>query len=195
MKALPECQFILDKLKNELPPKLEYHTIDHTLDVYHSAAYIAKKEAISSSDLKLLLVGAVYHDSGFLIQNDNHEQISCEIAQKYLPNYGYSESDIKVICGLIKATKIPQTPKNHLEQIICDADLHYLGRADFFTIGERLYHEMKALGYLNNRLEWNQLQLQFLDKHQFFTKTVIEENLAQKNINMKIVASKINIDQ
>ena len=35
---------------------------------------------------------------------------------------------------LREATKIPQTPLTKLEEIICDADLDYLGREDFFEI-------------------------------------------------------------
>ena len=37
------------------------------------------------------------------------------------------KKDIEIICGIIMATKIPQRPKNYLEEIICDADLNYLG--------------------------------------------------------------------
>lgn len=48
------------------------------------------------------------------------------------------------------ATKIPQSPNNLLEQIICDADPDYLGRDDFWKISNNLYHELKIYGVLNN---------------------------------------------
>ena len=191
MQHLPECQLILNKLKNELPANLFYHSIDHTLDVYHCAESIAKEERISDSDLKLLLIAAIYHDAGYLEQNHNHEQISCEIARKYLPQFNYSQKDIDLICGIIMATKIPQRPKNHLEEIICDADLNYLGRTDFFDIGENLYREMFAFGYIKNKVEWNRIQLDFMRQHHYFTTTVIKHNYSQKEKNIAIVQSKI----
>ena len=191
MQHLPECQLILNKLKNELPANLFYHSIDHTLDVYHCAASIAKEEGISDSDLKLLLIAAIYHDAGYLEQNHNHEQISCEIARKYLTQFNYSQKDIDLICGIIMATKIPQRPKNHLEEIICDADLNYLGRTDFFDIGENLYREMFAFGYIKNKVEWNRIQLDFMRQHHYFTTTAIKHNYSQKQKNIAIVQSKI----
>ena len=53
------------------------------------------------------------------------------------------------ICGMIMATKIPQSPKNYLEQILCDADLDYLGRDDFYDIGGTLFKELKTYNVLD----------------------------------------------
>jgi uncharacterized protein len=191
MQHLPECQLILNKLKNELPPNLYYHSIDHTLDVYNCAARIAKEEGVSDSDLKLVLVGAIYHDAGYLIDNNNHEEHSCAIAREYLPQFHYTKKDINLVCGIIMATKIPQQPKTHLEEIICDADLNYLGRTDFFSIGEKLYKEMIAIGYIKNWEEWNKIQVDFLQKHRYFTPTAIRQNYSQKEKNLAEVQSKI----
>jgi uncharacterized protein len=191
MQHLPECQLILNKLKNELPANLYYHSIDHTLDVYNCAASIAKEEGVSDSDLKLLLVAAIYHDAGYLIQNEDHEEHSCAIAREYLPQFKYTKEDIDLVCGIIMATKIPQSPKSHLEEIICDADLNYLGRTDFFSIGENLYKEMIAIGYIKNWEEWNKLQVDFLQKHHYFTAAAKRHNYLQKEENLALIQSKI----
>lgn len=191
MQHLPECQLILNKLKNELPVNLYYHSIDHTLDVYHCAESIGKEEGVTDEEMKLLLVSVIYHDAGYLIQNHNHEQISCEIARKYLPKFHYSEKDIEIICGIIMATKIPQRPRTPLEKVICDADLNYLGRTDFFSIGDSLYREMLAIGYIKNKAEWNRVQLNFMQQHHFFTATAIKHNNSQKEKNIILVQSKI----
>lgn len=193
MKCQPECKLILDKLKNELPAKMYYHTIDHTLDVYTSGETIAKKEGINDSDLKLLLVAAIYHDAGYLVQNKNHEKYSCDIARHYLPQFNYPTEDINRICDIIMATKIPQNPKSLLEKIICDADLDYLGRTDFFTIGDKLYRELLAFGKLKNEEEWNTIQLKFLKRHHYFTSTSIQLRQLQKEKNIKIIQSIIKV--
>ncbi len=130
--------FILKKLKRELPKNLTYHSAEHIKDVYRSAKILASMEGIQGDELTLLLTAVLFHDSGFLRQQADHELISCEIVREHLPSYGYSEEQINRICGMIMATRIPQAPHNLLEEIICDADLDYLGRDDFFKIGNGL---------------------------------------------------------
>lgn len=190
MKQLPECQLILDKLLNELPEHLHYHTIQHTLDVYESVSTIAKLEDVNSSDFKLLQVAAIYHDAGYLIEKEKHEEHSCEMAKRYLPQFDYSNEDIIAICSLIMATKIPQNPKSHLEEIICDADLDYLGRTDFFILSKRLYREMIALGTIHNWKQWIKVQEDFLAQHHYFTKSATDLRQTEKEHNLKLIQSK-----
>tara|TARA_R110000868_G_scaffold138960_1_gene353534 strand:+ start:18522 stop:19097 length:576 start_codon:yes stop_codon:yes gene_type:complete len=190
MQHLPECQLILEKLKKDLPPNLHYHTIDHTLDVYDRAKHVAKEEGISDSDLKLLLIAAIYHDAGYLKQNQDHERISCQMVREYLPQFNYDIDDIEIICNIIMATKIPQKPKSHLEEIICDADMDYLGRDDFFKIGEKLYLEFLASGNILTREEWNSIQVNFLQQHHFFTATAIKLRQTTKEKNRNILIQK-----
>lgn len=190
MKQLPECELILDKLINELPQNLHYHTIDHTLDVYQSVSSIAKSEGIITNDIKLLQIAAIYHDAGYLIENQNHEAHSCDLARKYLPQFQYDEDDINAICSIIMATKMPQNPKTHLERIICDADLDYLGRSDFFILSKRLYKEMIAFGLITNWKEWIKIQEVFLNQHHYFTTTAVNQRQVEKEKNLKIIQSK-----
>lgn len=163
--------FILDKLKNELPSDLYYHGYHHTVDVYEAAAAIALRENVNTKNTELIKVAALFHDSGFIRQYPKNEPVGCEIAKEYLPQFGYSDDEIKIVCGMIMATQVPQNPQNHLEQIICDADLDYLGRSDFFPIGTTLFHELNAHGMQMNESQWNQMQDKFLSNHTYFTET------------------------
>jgi hypothetical protein len=79
-----------------------------------------------------------------------------------LPSFGYSEADITTICGMIMATRIPQSPANLLESILCDADLDYLGRDDFKKIGQTLFEEFTEYSILHDEQAWNRLQVSFL---------------------------------
>jgi uncharacterized protein len=176
--------FILDKLRRELSPKLSYHGLHHTLDVLHITSELCELENIPPYESILLKTAALFHDSGFTIHNKDHEALGCDIAQKHLPGYGYSPSEIDRICSMIMATKIPQSPCNFLEAILCDADLDYLGRTDFYTIGATLFHELETFGVLKGENAWNQLQVTFLEKHSFLTPTNIRRRNAQKNIHL-----------
>ncbi len=163
--------FILAKLRYELPESRAYHSLEHTLDVYASAIGIAESEGITGEGFTLLKVAALFHDSGFTEQDDDHENASCAIVRRVLPGMGFNTGQVDAVCSMILSTCIPQSPKNILEQILCDADLDYLGRNDFIPIGNRLFKEMRTYGILSTEMEWQKLQLKFLEQHRYFTRT------------------------
>lgn len=172
MKIKDAILYIREKLKAELPVELSYHNLWHTLDVVAQSRRIALSEGIHDEDeLQLLETAAYFHDVGFTETYENHEEKSCEIARKVLPIFEYNAFQIEQICLMIIATKIPQSPSNHLAKILCDADLDYLGRDDFFTIGQKLYQELLQRNVVQNQDQWNQIQISFLEKHQYFTET------------------------
>ena len=164
--------FVQHKLETQLPDHLSYHSMAHTKDVYKVAVEIATIESVDPYHLQLLKTAVLYHDLGFIVQATGHEEISCEIAHNTLPDFGYSQPEIERICDLIRATKIPQSPKNKLEEIICDADLDYLGRNDYESISTNLYHELNISNPISAS-DWLQIQIDFIEQHQYFTETSI----------------------
>lgn len=182
---------IISELQNKLPKHLSYHSVSHIEDVISASRRIGEAEGLSEEQLVLLETAALFHDTGFLYGFKDHEEKSCEIAQDYLPKYGYSQSQIDLIKGMIMATKIPQSPKNHFEKILADADLDYLGRDDFFTIGDKLYEELAMFGMISSERDWNLLQERFLENHHYFTKTAIEDRASKKAENLAIIKSKL----
>lgn len=163
--------YILRKLDRELSDQLYYHGKHHTLDVLEITEELCALEGVQGEDVILLKTAALYHDSGFTITSQSHEALGCEIAREALPAFAYNKHQIERICGMIMATKIPQSPKNHLEEILCDADLDYLGRADFDSIGKSLFDELQAQNIINHIEDWNRIQVKFLNAHFFHTKT------------------------
>ncbi len=157
------------KLKN-LDPSLTYHCLNHTFDVLHQCLRIAAAEGITSEhDLKNLRMAALYHDTGFLETYKNHERKGCEIFLQDTKGMHLSEEDNEIIQGLIMSTKLPQEPRTLLQRIICDADLDYLGRDDFFPIADNLRKEFLHYNVVANDEEWHQLQLNFLTNHSYHT--------------------------
>ncbi len=177
-------EVILDKLEKELPKYLYYHNVKHTVDVVTEVELIGWAEGISDEEMLLLKTAALFHDVGHIIQYDNHEYYGTVIAREMLPKYGYTPEQIDRICEIIMATQLPPKPKNLLENIICDADLDYLGRIDFIPVSNTLYkelHEQNKIGSLN---DWNKLQVKFISGHQYFTKTA--RNLREVNKQKQI---------
>ena len=181
MNFLGAQKFILDRLKKDLPENLTYHGYRHTIDVYNMAIEIAEEEGITDEhELLLLKTGALFHDCGFLQTYKGHEEVSCNIAKENLPTFDYTPNEIDAICGLIHATRIPQSPKNKLEQILADADLDYLGRDDFYKISNSLYLELRSISALKNEKDWNTIQVNFLETHRYFTNTCINKRKKEK---------------
>jgi uncharacterized protein len=192
MKFKEAESFILDKLKNELPSNLYYHSFSHVMDVLQAAITYAEMENISEYETTLLKTAVLYHDSGFIVQIKDHEMVGCDMVQATLPEFEFTDEEIKRIQGMIMATKIPQIPHNILEQIICDSDLDYLGREDFWQIGNNLYKELEIYGILNNQEDWNRLQLKFLSSHQYFTQSAINLRNEKKTQHLNRVIEIVN---
>ena len=163
--------YILHKLRTELPKERTYHSLEHTLDVYASVVDIAQQEGVEGEGLTLLKIAALYHDSGFTVQDMDHEQAGCTLVREKLPEFGFTSAQVELVCEMIMATRIPQSPRNKLARVLCDADLDYLGRGDFLRIGEFLFKEMRHYGVLSTEKEWNRLQERFLERHHYFTGT------------------------
>ena len=184
--------FITEKLRTELSAELSYHNIRHVLDVYEIADKLAGMEGIAGEDRNLLLTAVLFHDSGFLRSKNDHETASCEIATQNLPAFGYEPKQIDRILGMIRATRLPQTPHNLMEEIICDADLDYLGRDDFWTIGTTLFEELKRSGVVSSLAEWDHQQIAFLEKHSYFTKSANATRKATKEAHLAELKTRVS---
>ncbi|SFT85197.1 Adenylate cyclase, class 3 [Lishizhenia tianjinensis] len=185
---------IMRMLKKRLSPNLHYHSVAHTIDVTRQAERIAIGEGITDKDLFLLKSAASYHDAGFIEQYEKNEPIGARMAEEVLPEYGYTEEDIARIKELIYSTAIPHNPKNHLEEIICDADLDYLGRDDFHEIADKLKQELMEHGKIASAKEWDMMQVAFLKMHKYFTKTSIETRRPKKMENLKEIEERLAKD-
>lgn len=178
-------EWILSCLDTQLSDKLHYHGMRHTLDVLNITKELCKTEKIDKYHTKLLKTAALLHDIGFTRNNKNHEAIGCDIAREILPNYDYIDGEVEAICGMIMATKIPQSPKTKYEEIICDADLDYLGRDDFPKIGNSLFKELVEYNVMTDIQAWNRVQVSFLEKHSYFTQTNKERRQPIKQNHLK----------
>lgn len=167
--------FLMSKLEADLPAWLSYHDPAHTKYVIAAAEELAEAEHLAHDEKILLKTAALFHDAGFLQQSDGHEEVSCILAREYLPEFGYTDDQIEDICRAIMATRIPQNPADKLGELLCDADLFYLGKEGYATSAEKLYREFKHSGVIKTETEWQLKQIEFLSGHKFFTKTAKEK--------------------
>ncbi len=166
--AYPEvCHKILEELSQKLPENLTYHNLDHIIDVANGCNYYIDYYMVSDRVADLIRIAAVAHDYGYIYTPIEHEERSIKEIRPMLGNY--SEPEIALISGMIRATKVPQKPQNLYEEILADADLDYLGRDDYDPISDGLYKEFLHFGVVKNEIDWLQLQIRFLESHTFHT--------------------------
>ncbi len=160
---------VLTRLQELLPEHLVYHSPEHTLYVLDKVELIGKKEGVTKEELYLLKIAALYHDIGFIENHINHEEISCKIATKELKKI-LSAKQLRLVTGMIMATKIPQSPTSLLECILADADLEYLGTKNFHKTGNLLFLELQHYNPALTHKKWNEIQIGFLSQHSYHTK-------------------------
>lgn len=178
-------------LEKGLSPKLHYHCIEHIKDVVRAVEILALTEDVTDEGLFLLKSAASYHDAGFIEQYEKNEPIGARLAEEILPKYGYTEQHIAIIKELIYVTQIPHKPKNKLEEIICDADLDYLGRDDFHEIADRLRLELREHGKIDSDRKWDELQVQFISNHTYFTATAVATRRPKKLQNLEEIKKRL----
>jgi ligand-binding sensor domain-containing protein/class 3 adenylate cyclase/predicted metal-dependent HD superfamily phosphohydrolase len=176
---------IMKVLEKKLSPALHYHSIAHTKDVCKAVERIALLEGVADEGLFLLKSAATYHDAGFVESYEKNEPVGARMAGEILPKYGYTKNHIEQIRELIFVTQIPHQPKNKLEEIICDADLDYLGRDDFHEIADKLRLELREHGKIDSDRKWDEIQVMFLTQHQFFTETAKKTRQENKMKNLE----------
>ena len=186
--------FVITKLRTELNPLLTYHNFEHTLNVFDATQMLCEGEKLNETTTYLMLTAALFHDSGFLIARENHEQLSCGLAKKHLPHFDFSAAEIEKICWIIMATKTGHAPQNVLEKIIKDADLDYLGTNKYEEISAKLFTELRNFKLIEENTEhWNKLQVNFLKAHEYYTVTAnkLRNEAKQKTLNLLLQKSNV----
>ncbi len=160
---------IFKRLEDNLDENLKYHNLEHTHLVLGRAREIAEIEGVSEREFILIEIAAVYHDSGFLVSRQEHEKRGCELARVELIDEDFTQDEIESICRMIMATRIPQTPTNQLERVLVDAVLYYLCTEDYDKYSNFLYAELKFFNHALSDEDWKQIQIKFLETHQYTT--------------------------
>ena len=162
--------YALTRLAAELPADMVYHSLAHTRDeVLPAAARLGQLAGLGEHDLDLLRVAAAFHDLGYAETQEEHELCSIRIAAQVLPAFGFPSRAIEQVIGMIVATRMPQAPRNLLEELLADADLDGLGREDALQRSVDLLGERRAYGSAIGDEEWWREQIDFLSQHRYWT--------------------------
>ncbi len=185
--------YILHRLEHELDQWLVYHSYLHTVDVYRVTSELSNLEELTEEDQRLVETAALYHDAGMLTGYKNHEESSARMAADFLKQFDYTADQIEIICDLILNTRLPQSASSTLGKILCDADLDYLGRDDYFINSFQLKLEWQLNGIKNYSLsDWFLLQEEFLQNHNYLSDTARKLRNVGKIKNLESIKALTN---
>ncbi len=179
-------------LENQLPEDIVYHSFEHTKHVVEAVIEISNHSEITDEEQEILELAAWFHDLGYVSTITNHEEKSVEIARKFLSAQNYDHKKIGQVNGCIMATKMPQSPTNKLEEIICDADLLHLANEKYCEISELLQEELEQIhGKEIQDEDWYTTNKKFIESHEFFTEYARKNYTDKVKKNLDIVKEKL----
>ena len=181
-------------LKDKLTDKYSFHDVDHARYVVDNAEYIGKKCNLSDEEQNILKVSAWFHDTGYIINSDNHEEESAQIASEFLDARGLDPALVRRVTDTIKTTCIPQKPFDNISMVLCDADLSHLAEPDYFERVESLRVEFANLrGKKLGRRKFYKMSVKFFKHHKYYTDFAQNELQPLKEKNLESLRKKITI--
>ncbi len=178
--------FITALFENEVDEVYRYHNLAHTMQVLEEGHKIGMGCKLDEEDILVVCIAALFHDSGYHHDHLSHERKGMEIARRFLEKESVSGAFTDKVVSCIRATRVGVKPNHLLAQIVCDADLSYLGIDGFF---DRIYLLRKewedTLNLCYNEVEWIETNLTFLKKHVYYTSFARNKYAAQKAHHMQ----------
>ena len=178
-------QYVNDLLRDMLPPWVVYHNFTHTSEIVDAVKEIGEASKLSKTEMEIAQLAAWFHDTGYIEGADGHEVRSAEIASAFLREHGYPADRIERVAGCIRATTVPQSPQNLLEEVLCDADMAHLGKKKFFEKSDLMRLEFeRRMDKSFTDLEWLNSNIEFLARHKYHTKYAREAFSKRSEKNM-----------
>lgn len=170
--------------KNELPDYALYHNFAHTHQTAETVKELAEEYKIVDADLENLIIAAWFHDSGYTVDYENHEEEGVKLMKAYFGDK-IDDKRFKEIEKLILSTKFGHEQRSLNEEIIHDADYINMGKKSFSNRAELLRCEWEKVNKkVYDDLEWAELQLDFLISKKFKTSAAVHKygERREKNI-------------
>ena len=188
--------YVTELFSHTVKPEFVFHNIEHTEDVAEASSLMADFYHLNDEDRYILMLSAWFHDTGYSSGHpEGHEEVSVQLASKFLHEHGVDDGTIQKVSSSIRATKMPQSPIGQIEKILCDADLMHLATDDFKARSQLLKQERENLiGQKIPKKEWRKNNIKFLESHKYFTEYGQEKLEPTKQDNLFQLTKKNKAD-
>lgn len=162
--------FARDFFINHTDERFAYHNLRHTEKVVEAAIEIANHFQLDDKEFFIVISAAWFHDLGYLVRPEAHEEAGAEMLHRFLVEKGVDEPVAVRAEDCVLATRLPQQPKSLVERIVCDADLYHLSTDDFRENNRRLRTERSLLqGAKVDGRKWRLSTIDLLQSHHYWT--------------------------
>ena len=184
--------YVTEFYTHKVDPGFVFHNLDHTEDVAQACSQIADHFQLEDAERFILILAAWFHDTGYSLGSaSGHEEESIRRASGFLRDHHVDEEIIQKVGSCIQATRMPQSPVNQVEKILCDADLFHLATEDFKARNQLLKQEQETLlGHKIDKKEWRKNNIEFLSNHKYFTEYGKEVLEPKKYENLLLLQKK-----
>ena len=159
----------LEYLEKHLDRHYTYHNAMHTLEVCNAVRLFAEKSGLPQTVYLALRTAAIFHDFGYMERSFDNEKLALPYIKEFGGRWHIAEDILLAAHNLILETVFPYKPFTFAGQILCDADIEYIGRDCFFMQSELFRRELSAEGVVYTEREWWNIELKFLQENRFFT--------------------------
>lgn len=185
-------EHVVQFFKSHQDQKLVYHNLTHTEAVVSNAAKIAGHYQLGEKETFIVIAAAWFHDTGYFNGDPlDHEIRSADIAARFLKESGIDDEAILAVRKCIVATRMPQSPQNLPEQIVCDADLYHFGTDHFPERNKLMRKEAESiLGKKIPKEVWRKSTVLFMEAHHYQTDYCRDLLQDKKSQNLKALKQK-----
>jgi len=178
-------QFAQDLVTTGEPGKYPYHSLQHLQETAEAARLLAEAEGLDQKDTTTVILASWLHDAAFVTSPENHEEESARIAREFLDKAGASTELQEAVSQCILATKLPHTPSDTLQKVLCDADLAHLASDNYPVKSELLRRERETVHHEHiGKRDWAEKNISFFHDHRFFTRHAQEHWTPKKEKNL-----------
>jgi len=184
--------YVEELFRTRYDNRSSYHSFEHTKEVAEAAQKIGKGSDLSEDELEAVVIAAWFHDTGYLFEQNNHEEQSVKLAEEFLTSNNYPEEKINHVKDCILATRMNYVPANLMEEVIHDADYINLSSQDNLKQSELLRSELINYGGMEpTEEEWLTSELKFLLNHRYYTEYAKRKLEDKKADNIKKLKKKL----
>lgn len=168
-----------------MPKHMVFHDLGHTENVARTAVALARASGLKESERCLLEIAALFHDTGYALSYNDHEEHGARLADAFLRQQGIAERGRRAVRSLILATRAGARPRRAMQALLRDADSANAGQADFEARSMLLKREREQQrGKRIKDGDWLQANLDYLRAHRFYSREAKQRYGAQKRINV-----------
>lgn len=167
--------YVMEHFHSHVGDEYVFHDFQHTYGVVEAADMIADYYKLTPVDREIVLLATWFHDLGYSEGWQEHEARGAAFAEDFLRKQEVEPQTIDLVKSCILATRLPQSPENLLEEIVCDADVSHLGNSYYWDRCGRVRQEFALTrGMIMSDQEWIDFELDFMLKHNYHTEAAYE---------------------